>query len=166
MTYLSNKELVFSTTTQPASQTISTSYQEITGSKCHIDFRDTTATVLYKACFYARYIFTSSSSWSRIFLHVKLQKSNDDFSSNIVDLPGCQYNFSSETNLSASRNGRWEVSSPFFIIEDLDSRYLRLVARSYGTDHTGVLHDNAYYDSSSNPATSLRFDPSVIAMEL
>jgi len=166
MTYLSKKEFVCTNTLQPNSQTISTTYQEITGSKCNIDFKNNTANVLYKSCFSARYIFNSHSNFSRIYLHVKLQKSNDDFSSNVVDLPGCQYNFSTESNLSLQRNGLWTVSSPFFIVENLDSKYLRLVARAYSTSHQGVLNNNQYYDGSSNPAASIRFDPSVIAMEL
>lgn len=167
MTYLlKNKELAYSTTSQPSAQTISTSYQEITGSKCNINFRNSTANILYKSSFYARYIFTSSSNYSRIYLHVKLQKSNDDFSSNVIDLPGCQYNFSSESDTSLARNGLWTISSPFFIVENIDSKYLRLVARAYSTSHQGVLHDNQYYDGSSSPAASIRFDPNVIAMEL
>lgn len=166
MTYLNNKEFVYSTTQQPDSQTISTTYQEITGSKCNINFSGNTANILYKCSFYARYIYSSSSSWSKIFLHIKLQKSNDNFSSNIVDLPGLQYNFSSESDTFVSRNTKWEVISPFFIVENLDSKYLRLVTRAYSTSHEGVLHDNQYYDGSTSPATSIRFDPSLIVMEL
>ena len=166
MSYLNNKAFIYSTTSQPSGQTISTTYQEITGSRCNIDFSGNTANILYKCSFYSRYIYTTSNNWSRLFLHCKLQKSNDDFSSNIVDITGSQYNFSSESDTSLSRNGKWEISSPFFIIENLDSKYLRLVIRSYSTSHKGVLHDNQYYDGSTNPAASIRFDPSLIVMEL
>ncbi len=167
MTYLlKNKDFLCSTTSQPSLQTISTSYQEIVGSKCNINFRNNTSNILYKCCFYSRYIYINSSNFSRMYLHVKLQKSNDNFSSNIVDLPGCQYNFSTESDTSLQRNGLWIISSPFFIVENLDSKYLRLVARAYSTSHQAVLHDNQFYDGSSSPAASIRFDPNVIAMEL
>ena len=97
MTYKTEKFFLNSLTDNPSSQTVSTSWIELTGSRCNITLKQNTINLLYKYSFYTYQIYSSHSNYDKTFIHVKLQKSNDDFFSNIVDLPGCQFNFSADT---------------------------------------------------------------------
>ena len=60
----------------PSAQSISTSYVEITGSKCEVKSILENPTILYKASFHMRDV---NMTGDNPFVHLKLQKSNDNF---------------------------------------------------------------------------------------
>lgn len=161
MSYKNEKFYLAQNTDNPSLQTISTSYQEITGSKCNIAFKKNTANVLYKFCFFSTQKYVSANNYDKTLIHVKLQKSNDNFSSNAVDIPGKQFNFSGDTQ--QSEDFFYMSCQSFFIIENLDSKYLRLVARAYSTSHETDLHRNEYWDGGVN---EVYFNPSLIVTEI
>ena len=92
----------------------------------------------------------------------KLQKSNDNFSSNIVDLPGCQFNFSADT--VQNNDYFYKSCSPFFIIENLDSEYLRLVTRAYSTSNEVKLHRSNHFDGGGG--VDVYYNPTLLVAEL
>lgn len=128
-------------------QQISTTYTVLSGSTHEIKFEKDTANVFYKFCFYTYNNYVSSTNYDKTFIHVKLQKSNDNFSSNIVDIPGCQFNFSADT--IENQNWFYMSCSSFFIVEDLDSKYLRLMVRSYSTNNETRLHVTDYFNGGT-----------------
>jgi hypothetical protein len=163
MSYKVNKFSSFDFSNNPSAQTISTTYTEITGSKCEIKSINSNPKILYKFSFLASTIWVNSSNYDQHFLHVKLQKSNDNFSSNIIDVPNCLFNISTDTqNLADSL---WKTCSPMFVLENFDSKYLRLVTRSYSTSNRARLHTSIHYDGSSS-ASNIYYNPSLIVVEL
>tara|TARA_B100000214_G_scaffold242962_1_gene178082 strand:+ start:169 stop:666 length:498 start_codon:yes stop_codon:yes gene_type:complete len=165
MSYKVDKFSLFQYENNPSAQEISTTYTEITGSKCEIKSINQNPKLLYKFTFMASTIFYDSSNYNIHFLHVKLQKSNDNFSSNIVDVPNCTFNISADTNGSPALDVLWKTCTPMFILENFDSNYLRLVTRSYSTSNKARLHTASHYDGVTNPS-NIYYNPSLIVMEL
>ena len=131
------------TDSSAAKQDISTSYTEITGSRVDIDSFSTSINVVYRFHFYARLEYTSSSNYTKPLLHIKLQKSTDNFASNVNDVSGCKFNYSGDTTEAVDYH--YKVCNPFFVVQNLDARYLRVVARSYSTGNDATLHNvNAF----------------------
>ena len=162
MTYKTNKFFLIQNTNITNQQIISTTYQEITGSKCSIKLKKQNADFMYKFIFYTSPYYVSSSDYDATYIHVKLQKSNDNFSSNIVDIPGKQINFSGDTVQNPDHF--YSTCNVFFIIKDLDSEYLRLVARSYSTSNETFLHKVEYFDGAT--ISNSYFDPTLIVAEI
>ena len=133
----------------PTTQTLSTSYTEIDGSKGELAFSKSNVTFIYKFSFYAETKWINASTYYRPFMHIKLQKSNDNFSSNIEDIPGCNTNFSGETQQASDHY--YKVCNIMFVVEDLshDYKHLRLVARSYGSSWNNPLHTTNFFDGST-----------------
>lgn len=150
MTYNIKKFFLLQNSNAPAVQTITTTYTEITGSRCQVN---TVASnnVFYKFNFYLSTIYTfgTNGSYDKPFLHVKLQKSNDNFNSNIVDVEGCNFNASGDT--VENRDYYYSTFTPTFIIENLNNEYLRLVTRSYSTANRARLHRSYQFDGT-NPS--------------
>ena len=92
MTYNLDKQLIIQTTTLPAVQSVSTSYLEVTGSKAQIKLKNTTTDWLYKFSFY-----TFSTDTKPLFIHARVESSNDNFSSDIQTITGAQVNLSGDT---------------------------------------------------------------------
>ena len=158
MTYKINKPAIFQREDNPTSQAISTTYIEPTKSRVNIQFSGDTAKVYYK---YSCYAYQTSTDAT--FLHVKLQKSNDNFSSDIEEIDGCNFNFSGDTAESPPD----EIYSTFnamFVIEDLDKRYLRLMIRAYSSTTTANLHRSTQWDGQTN--ADVYYNPSCIGIEL
>ena len=148
MTYDINKFKLLQTTSAPALQTISTTYTEIEGSKCEVSYK-TNPSFIYKFNFYLStiYEFGTNGVYDKALLHIKLQKSNDNFSSNIVDVEGCNFNASGDTQ--ENRDYYYNTYTPTFILSNLDSNYLRLIARAYSTSNEARLHRAYQFDGSS-----------------
>ena len=162
MTYNLKKFFLTETENNPSAQYISTSYVELTGSKCEVKNTFLNNKIVYKYSFFLSTKFESGvSNDLPVFIHVKLQKSNDNFSSNIVDIPGCQVNVSSD---DTETEHYFIPVSPIFILENFDSNYLRLVARSYSTTNEAQLHRATYYDNAAQ--NNVYYNPSLIVMEL
>ena len=158
MTY-KNKKLFksFNSVDNPSSQTIDENYIEVTGSKCEIVTTSSAPNLVYKFQFYAR-----DTSTKQMLMHVKLQKSNDNFSSNIIDIDECNFNISGDENTSGDRYE--QTVSTFFILENFDSNYLRIMARSYSSSYESILHRSSEYDGAS--ATTIYYNPSLIILEV
>ncbi len=159
MSYKVDNFLHVSTEDNPAAQTISTTYTELTGSKCEVKTIKSNPTLMYKYSFYQMYDYPTLNVQ---FLHIKLQKSNDNFSSNIVDIPNCMINISGDTQ--ESDDFFYKTVNCFFIVENFDSKYLRLVARSYSTSYESYLHKSPEYDGVTN--SNAHYNPSLIVAEL
>lgn len=157
MSHKINRFSNFEVDENPSSQTISTTYVEVSGSKCEIEAVSSSVTLLYK------FSFLASSVSSAYFLHVKLQKSNDNFSSNIEDISGCMFNISGDTKNTS--DDMFKTCSPFFVLENFNYKYLRLVIRSYSTSTTARLHTVSQYDGA-NPSTNIYYNTSQIVMEV
>ena len=159
MSYL-DKFSLFQVEDNPTAQTWSgseTDYRTVSGSLCSVDSKDTSPTILYKFTFYVR------SVNDRVFLNIKLQKSNDNFSSNTVDMDGYKFPYAHETT-QASDYFR-STCAAFFIIENFDSKYLRLQARPYDADWNSVqLHRSADYDNSNS--ADVYYNPTLIVAEI
>ncbi len=162
MTYKTNKFFLAQNTSISSQQIISTTYQEVTGSKCNITLKKTSADFIYKFIFYSQPRYVSSSDYDATFIHIKLQKSNDNFSSNIVDIPGKQLNFSGDTIQDPDHF--YNSCNVFFIVEDLDVEYLRLVARSYSTSNRAILHSVDYLDGAA--ISNAYFNPTLVVAEI
>ena len=90
-----------------------------------------------------------------------MQKSNDNFSSNIVDITGCQVNISGDS--VQTFDSFYKSCNVFFIIENLNSEYLRVVARSYATANEVRLHRNDFWDGGSG---DVYFNPTLMVAEV
>ena len=144
-----------------ADQDISTSYTEVSGSRVDIDSFSTSINVIYRFHFYARLYYNGASDYTKPFLHIKLQKSTDNFVSNVNDVSGCKFNYSGDT--TEANDYHYKSCNPFFVVQDLDARYLRIVARSYATGNDAILHHvNAY--AGSHPV-DLDYYPSLVVVE-
>ena len=84
MTFIKENYFKSSSETSSPSQLMSTTYTEIEGSKTSIEKINISSDLYYFFSF-----STMPKDLEKTFLHVKLQKSNDDFSSNIVDVTNC-----------------------------------------------------------------------------
>jgi hypothetical protein len=163
MSYNINKFFIHKTEDEPVRQTISTSYTEVTGSRCEIS-GNVSNNFIYKFNFYLATIYTfgSNGDYDKPLIHVKLQKSNDNFSSNVVDISGCQFNASGDT--TENRDYHYSTYTPMFVLENLDSNYLRIVARAYTTAHEAYLHRSYTYDGSSS--NEVYFNTTLLVAEI
>tara|TARA_B100000886_G_C20218950_1_gene405632 strand:+ start:100 stop:591 length:492 start_codon:yes stop_codon:yes gene_type:complete len=163
MSYNIKKFKLLQNTNAPARQTISTSYTEINGSSCEVSYK-IKPDFVYKFNFYLSTIYTfgTNAAYDKALLHIKLQKSNDNFSSNIVDVTGCNFNASGDTQ--ENRDYYYNTYTPTFILNNLDSSYLRLVARSYSTSNKAYLHRAAQFDGSSS--NEVYFNTTLLVMEI
>lgn len=146
-----------------ARQTISTTYTELTGSKVNINsMAKSQSDLVYQYSFYLATIYNipSGGSYEKPFLHIKLQKSNDNFVSNIVDVTDCQFNASGDT--TENNDYYYMTYQPLFIV-NTGPTYLRLVARSYSTSNRADLHRSYYFDGGS---TEVVYPPSLLVMEV
>jgi hypothetical protein len=163
MTYNIKKFFLLQNSDAPSVQTISTTYTEITGSRCQVN-TVASKSVLYKFNFYLSTIYTfgSNGNYDKPLIHIKLQKSNDDFSSNIEDIDGSQFNASGDTE--ESRDYFYSTFSPMFILENINNEYLRLVARSYSTTNRANLHRGYQFDGNSS--SEFYFNTTLSVMEI
>lgn len=159
MTYLNKKELLYNLTQSPAVQNISTTYTEITGSKGEFTPLSSNSKIVYKFMFNIQLDYTTSSKW---FLHVKLQESNDNFTSNITDVSGANYNISSDDVNTIDH--LYKVTAPMFVIDSFSgTKQLRLVCRSYSTSLKPQLHRCDYFDGA---ALSFSTDTTLLIFEV
>tara|TARA_B100000212_G_scaffold110904_2_gene82515 strand:+ start:15975 stop:16463 length:489 start_codon:yes stop_codon:yes gene_type:complete len=162
MTYNLNKFFLAQTESNPSTQNISTSYVELTGSKCEIKSVNPNPTLVYKYTFYTMVDLTDYPNSKKPHLNIKLQKSNDNFSSNIVDVVGQNFSISGDTYNDSE--AYYKASSCFFIVEDFDSQFLRVVARSYSSTTKSQLHTSEHYDGSTS--SNVKYNPSLLVIEV
>ena len=143
MTYIKNKFFKSSNKTDVSGQTISTTYVEIQGSRASIEKSNISSDFYY---FFSFSMVTKTEPHDKIFTHVKLQKSNDNFSSNIVDIAGCNYNCSTDTAGSTDHINK--ANNVFFIVQNTSNDSLRLVARSYSTNNKSVINQTLWFDGA------------------
>lgn len=159
MTFLRKKEFISSLTQSPSVQYISTTYTEISGSNVEITPLSSNSKIVYKFMFNIQLNTTTTSKW---FLHVKLQESNDNFSSNIVDVSGANYNISSDDKNVTDH--LYKVSAPLFVINSFTgTKQFRLVCRSYSTSLEPQLHRCDYFDGSTQQFST---DTTVLMFEI
>lgn len=146
MTYIKEKFYLNKTVSQPANQIISDSYVEITGSNGYVNPKSSTSKIVYKFSFY----LSQPSGETKFFLHAKLQKSNDGFTSNIVDIPGANYNIANDT--ISIVDSLYKVTTILFIVDSFTEPHnIRLVFRSYDTNAKAWSHKNRYFDGTVSP---------------
>lgn len=160
MTYIKHKFSLFQTQDNPTAQTwsgVNVDYQVITGSTCEIIPKFSNPTIIYKFNFYLR------DNGERPRLNLKLQKSNDNFSSNIVDMSGYKLTLAGETLQSNDyHRGTFSI---FFVIENFDSKYLRLVGRPYNSAFNGMkLHRSSDWENSSS--ADVYYNPTLMVIEV
>lgn len=158
MSYIRQKQVLFNKESSPTTQLISSSYTEITGSRAEILSIDSSSKFVYRFCFNIA-PNTSADKW---FLHVKLQKSNDNFLSDINDISGANYNVASD--FTTAIDHLYRLNTAFFVIDNLTgTNQLRLVCRSYSNSNQPQLHAVDYFDSV---ASTKIFDPSLVVFEV
>ena len=159
MSYIRQKQVLSLKESSPSTQTITNTYTEIAGSKAELTNANSSAKFIYKFCFNIS-LTSSNSKW---FLHIKLQKSNDNFSSDINDIPGANYNVSSD-EVSGTVDHLYRLNTAFFAIDNLvGTNQLRLVCRAYSNSLQPQLHESLVFDGAAN---SKIFDPSLIIFEV
>ena len=156
MTYKQDKQLIIQTSNLPASQAISTSYTEATGSKAQVSLKNNKTSFLYKYSFYVH-----STDSGSLFLHAQLETSNDDFSTDIQTVAGCQRNIAGDTVDITDKY--YKVNTVMFIVQDLDREFLRLRVRSYSASTECNLHRSDTFDGVSDDVC---YNPSLIVLEL
>lgn len=164
MTFIKNKFFKSINKTDATGQEISTSYVEIQGSRVSIEKLNTSSDLYYFFSFNSTVRYTGSTVYDRTFLHVKLQKSNDNFSSNIVDVAGCNYNFSTDTGSTSTYEHINKINNVFFIVQNTNNDSLRLIARSWSSNHISAVNITHYFDGLSN--TNKFYYPTLIVKEL
>ena len=154
MTYnVTPKICIYQNTTHTSHQHIhSTIYQEVAGSKCNLNnTTQRSMNLYYKLGFTSAY--DPSVSGHQYMFNVKLQSSNDDFSSDITDVPNCKFNISHDIYGAGSNTGSdYSIMTytPFMILENFNKSYLRLMIRVAATSHyKGMLHGYTAFDASS-----------------
>ena len=162
MSYKINKFYLSDTTNDPSIQYISTTYTELTGSKCEVKSINLNPKLVYKYMFYTMVDFSDYPNSYKPHLNIKLQKSNDNFNLNIVDVTGQNFSISGDTYNTS--DAYYKCSTCFFIIDDFDSSHLRVVARSYSTTTKAQLHASPHYDGVTN--SSAKYNPSLIVAEV
>ena len=162
MSYKVDKFFHTNLTSNPTTQYISTTYEELSGSKCEIKSINPDPDLVYKYTFNSWPDKSASPEIYNFHINVKLQKSNDNFSSDINDITGYNFSISGDTNSSSDRY--MQTVHCFFIVEDFDSSHLRVVARSYSTTTKAQLHRNNSFDGSTN--LDLKTHPTLIVAEV
>jgi hypothetical protein len=139
---MNKKQVNINKNSSPAKQSINDTYVEITGSRGSISTVDSNSKIAYRFGCNIQIDGTTGSKW---FLHIKLQKSTDSFSSNITDVEGANYNVSSDQTTAIDHLYRYNTA--FFIIDGLDGPHeLRLVCRAYSSALEPQLHQSDYFD--------------------
>ena len=157
MTYNLDKQLIIQTTSLPAAQSVSTSYLEVTGSKAQIKLKNTATNWLYKFSFY-----TFSTDSAALFIHARVESSNDNFSSDIQTIAGAQVNLSGDTQDLGDKY--YQSHTLMFILPSLDREYLRLAVRSYSTSTECNLHRSTQFDGGTSE--NVCYNPSLMILEL
>ena len=158
MSYIRQKEVIYSKESNPAAQLIPDSYTEITGSRTELISLNASTKFIYRFCFQIG-LASSPSKW---FVHIKLQSSNDNFTSHVYDIPGANYNVASDT-VSANDN-LYRLNTAFFVIDNLvGTNHVRLVCRAYSNSLKPNLHESKWFDGIYDPKI---FDPSLIVFEV
>ena len=155
MSHNVNKFYHVSTTDAPARQTVSDSYVELTGSKCAASLRSGGVLVV-KYCFYVANV----SSSNQYLLHVKVQTSDDDFTSDVNDVSGQQFNISGDTRQTERH---FQLCNTFFMLNNFSGSHIRVVARAYSTSNEAYLHRSYDWDGASS---EVYFNPSLLVMEV
>ena len=159
MTYLRSKEFKELLTQNPQAQYPSTSYTEITGSRIEITPVSANSKIVYKYTFNIQLNYSTASKW---FLHVKLQESNDNFTSNIIDVPGSNYNVSSDDKNIIDH--LYKISTVFFVINSfVGTKQFRLSCRTFSNSLAPQLHRCDYFDGS---ALQFSTDTNLIVFEV
>ncbi len=169
MSYSNRSFLTHSSAQAPSVQNISTTYTEITGSKGFINLRRSNSIVYYKFCFYFSTNYFSDSggtgSYDKPWLHIKLQKSNDNFVSDINDVAGTFHNVSGDT--IEARDYYFRTCTPMFLVQNMHgSSHLRLVARSYSTDNEVQLHRASQFDGDDSEEVYLNTALIIVEIEV
>lgn len=157
MSYLVDKQMIVQTSTTPTSQAISTTYTEVTGSKVQVKIKSSTNEWLYKFSFYSY-----STDAGALFLHARVESSNDDFASDTQTIAGAQTNISGDT---AHANDKfYQAHTVMFILPNLDREYLRLSVRSFSASTECNLHRSTQFDGSTS--ADVCYNPSLTIVEL
>lgn len=143
MTFIKNKFFKSINKTDTTGQEISNTYVEIQGSRIAIEKLNTSSDLYYFFSFSS--CVRATTPYEKTFLHVKLQKSNDDFSSNIVDVTGCNYNFSTDTSNVATDHLN-KINNVFFIVQNTNNDSLRLITRSWSSSNRSVINQTLWFD--------------------
>ena len=157
MSYNIDKQIIVQTSTNPSAQSISTTYVEVTGSKAQVKLKNTNTDWLYKFSFY-----TYSTDSSSLFIHARVESSNDNFSSDIQTISGAQANISGDTVVNNDKY--YQSHTLMFILPSLDREYLRLRVRSFSSDTECNLHRSTQFDGSTS--ADVYYNPSLIILEL
>lgn len=158
MSYIRQKQVKFNKEISPSTQLISNTYTEITGSRAEIKSLSSSTKFVYRFC----YNISPNTSADKWFLHVKLQKSNDNFSSDINDISGANYNVASD--FTTAIDHLYRLNTAFFVIDNLiGTNQLRLVCRAYSNSTQPRMHIVDYFDGV---ASSKILDPSLIIFEV
>lgn len=155
MSYNNKKLFIYQNTVHTSHQKIdTTTYTEVTGSKCNLNNSEQRSMNLYyKFNFSCGY--DASASGHQYMFNMKLQSSNDNFSSDITDVPNCKFNISHDIIGAGSNSGHdYSVMTytPFMILENFNKSYLRLMTRVAATSHyKGMLHGYTHFDGTTPP---------------
>ena len=162
MSYNIQKYFYLNNTNNPDQYTVTSSYTEITGSKGAVSCIKSNSKILYKYSFSCSQFTTNDTT----FLHVKLQKSNDNFSSNAVDIDGCHFNFSGDTTYSGVDVQYGTVNTLFIVDNDSSIGHLRLMVRRYSSSNSSILHKADYYDGIQITDESVYYNPTLMIVEI
>ena len=157
MTHKLDRKTIIQTTTLPSSQSITTSYVEVTGSKCQIELKNTDTDYLYKFSFY-----TYSTDSVGLLIHARVESSNDNFSSDVQTISGAQVNLGGDSLQGGDLY--YQSQTVMFILPSLDREYLRLSVRSYSSDTECNLHRSTQFDGGTNE--DVCYNPSLMVLEL
>ena len=165
MTFIKNKFFKSINKTDITGQDISTVYVEIQGSRVSIEKLNISSDLYYFFSFSSTVRYTGTGVWHRTFLHVKLQKSNDNFSSNIVDVAGCNYNFSTDTGSTTTYEHINKINNVLFIVQNTNNDSLRLVARSWSSNNISTVNKTNYFDGTAGHSNKFYY-PTLTVKEL
>ncbi len=143
MTFIKNKFFKSISKTDVSAQTVTDSYIEIEGSRVAIEKLNVSSDLYYFFSFLVLSYYANELS----FLHIKLQKSNDNFSSNIVDVANCSYNFSTDTGGGVDYLNK--ANNVMFLVQNTGNDSLRLVTRAYSSSNRAQLHQATHFDGST-----------------
>lgn len=146
--------------TSTPNQVTSTTYTEIEGSRAVIQKTSADSDLYY---FFSFSTCPYGESYEKARFHVKLQRSNDNFSSNIVDVANCNYNFSTDTG--GGSDHLYKNNNVFFIVQNTGNDSLRLAIRSYGSNTRSYLHFTPHYDGIVT-YTNKYYYPTLIVKEI
>lgn len=146
--------------TNSPNQVPSTTYTEIIGSRTSIHKTNIDSDLYY---FFSFSTCPYGTGYEKARHHIKLQRSNDNFSSNIVDVSNCNYNFTSDTGGGVDH--LYKNNNVFFIVQNTENDSLRLVIRSYASNTRSYLHYTPHFDGVIT-YTDKYYYPTLIVKEL